>query len=179
MKKSIFSTIAALSLCLCMPAPAHSRTPVAARQNAHSVRIKVDRDLVEEVQLALLALGYDVEKADGDFGSKTKRALRTLQKSQGLPATGQINSATLAHLRRLIRSVQRALMRKGYDVSVIDGTFGPSTKRALQRFQKAQRLPVTGLMNRRTLKALRIGQKKSGGTGKSKAPDRQRRRQSR
>lgn len=141
MRKSILSAVAVLSLCLGMSPATPALTRVAARQSGPTVKIKVDQDLIEEVQEALLALGYDVGRADGDFGTKTKQALRKLQKARGLSVTGRIDRATLAHLRSLIRAVQRALRRRGYDVSVIDGTFGPSTKRALRNFQKSSTAP--------------------------------------
>jgi peptidoglycan endopeptidase LytE len=135
------------------------------RQSAKTARIKVSEDRIREVQQALEGKGYDVGKIDGEFGSKTERALRKFQKAQRLPVTGQIDRATLARLRDQIRAVQRALRRKGYDIKTIDGTFGEKTERALRKFQKAQNLPVTGLLDDRSLTALQIGKRGAAGRG--------------
>jgi peptidoglycan hydrolase-like protein with peptidoglycan-binding domain len=43
-----------------------------------------------------------------------------------------------------IKSLQRELKRAGYDPGVADGRMGPSTQRALKRFQEAHGLPPTG-----------------------------------
>jgi peptidoglycan hydrolase-like protein with peptidoglycan-binding domain len=43
-----------------------------------------------------------------------------------------------------IKSLQRELKRAGYDPGVADGKMGPSTQRALKRFQAAYGLPPTG-----------------------------------
>mgnify|MGYP000862509729 FL=1 len=154
---SVLSTIAALSVCLSVPATAQTLMRTTPRQSAHAPGFKVGRDRIEEVQRALEGKGFDVGEIDGKIGSKTEHALRTFQKSQRLPVSGQIDRATLARLRDQIRAVQRALRRKGYDISVVDGTFGDKTERALREFQKGQGLPVSGRFDERTLSALKIG----------------------
>ena len=163
MRKSILSVIAALSLCLCMPAAAQTLMRTTPRQSAQTARTKVSRDHIEEVQRALQGKGYDVGRIDGTVGSKTERALRKFQKAQHLPVTGQIDRASLARLRDQIRAVQRALLRKGYDIDAIDGTFGPKTERALRKFQKAQELPVNGLLDDRSLAALKVDRRGAAG----------------
>lgn len=172
MRKSILSAIAALSLCLCMPAAAQTLMKTTPRQSAKAARIKLSEDHIKEVQRALEGRGYDVGKVDGELGSKTERALRQFQKAQRLPVTGQIDRATLARLRDQVRAVQRALRRKGYDIKTIDGTFGEKTERELRKFQKAQHLPVTGEIDDRSLKALQIGKK---GAAARRAPARAKR----
>lgn len=154
---SVLSAVAAISLCLSVPATAQTLMRTTPRQSAHAAGFKVSRDRIEEVQRALDGKGFDVGEVDGKIGAKTEHALRTFQKSQRLPVSGQIDRATLARLRDQIRAVQRALRRKGYDISVVDGTFGDKTERALRKFQKVQGLPVTGLFDERTLSALKIG----------------------
>jgi peptidoglycan hydrolase-like protein with peptidoglycan-binding domain len=56
-----------------------------------------------------------------------------------------------------IKSLQRALKRVGYDPGVVDGRMGPSTQRALKRFQEAHGLPPTGAPDIPTLTKL-LGQ---------------------
>jgi peptidoglycan hydrolase-like protein with peptidoglycan-binding domain len=175
-RKSILSAIAALSLCLCMPATAQTLMRTTPRQSAKIARIKLSEDHIKEVQRALEAKGYDVGEVDGELGSKTERALRKFQKAQRLPVTGQIDRATLARLRDQIRAAQRALRRKGYDIKTIDGTFGEKTERELRKFQKARHLPVTGLLDDKSLNALQIGKRGAAGRG---APARAKRPQER
>lgn len=56
----------------------------------------------------------------------------------------------------LVRKVQFALKRKGYHVAV-NGKFGPQTHSAIRRFQKRNRLPITGKVDRRTWRVLGLG----------------------
>jgi peptidoglycan hydrolase-like protein with peptidoglycan-binding domain len=51
------------------------------------------------VQRALAQLGYYHGPVDGVVGPQTQRALRSFQSADALPATGQIDSATLRALR--------------------------------------------------------------------------------
>jgi hypothetical protein len=54
------------------------------------------------------------------------------------------------------RSVQAALQNRGYYNGQIDGVFGPDSQAAIARFQQANGLAVTGLINSPTLKALNL-----------------------
>jgi len=55
-----------------------------------------------------------------------------------------------------LRTVQRALQVKGYDVGSIDGIMGPRTKAALEEFQRKSGLAVTGIADTPTLRALTV-----------------------
>jgi Putative peptidoglycan binding domain len=54
-------------------------------------------------------------------------------------------------------AVQSALARRGYYRGEIDGILGPASYRAIRSFQADQGLPVTGQVDARLLRALRIG----------------------
>ena len=54
------------------------------------------------------------------------------------------------------RSVQAALQNRGFYQGAIDGEFGPESQAAIARFQQANGLKVTGLINSSTLKALNL-----------------------
>ena len=54
----------------------------------------------------------------------------------------------------VVRSVQSSLRLAGYRLPV-NGSFGPVTERAVRRFQRDRRLPVTGLVDGRTAAELR------------------------
>ncbi len=62
-----------------------------------------------------------------------------------------------------VRALQRALRSAGVSVKV-DGQFGPSTVRAVKRFQRAAQLTPSGVVGRKTIAALRQVQA-SEGTG--------------
>jgi hypothetical protein len=44
----------------------------------------------------------------------------------------------------LVRDIQDALYRKGYDVGTIDGRLGPRTQSAIRDYERENGLPVTG-----------------------------------
>ncbi len=60
------------------------------------LRIGDSGESVEALQTRLIALGYDVETADGAFGEKTEAAVRQAQLFAGLEATGVADEATQA-----------------------------------------------------------------------------------
>lgn len=53
-----------------------------------------------------------------------------------------------------LQQAQEQLSRLGYDPGVADGIYGPRTRQALEAFQSAQNLPVTGLLDETTLQTL-------------------------
>jgi peptidoglycan hydrolase-like protein with peptidoglycan-binding domain len=53
-----------------------------------------------------------------------------------------------------VRELQRALRKAGFGVKV-DGRFGPSTVRAVKRFQRAAQLTASGTVGRKTVAALK------------------------
>lgn len=55
-------------------------------------------DLIARVQQRLNALGFDAGPVNGDFSSKTQAALTQFQISELVPASGQLDEATLAAL---------------------------------------------------------------------------------
>jgi hypothetical protein len=53
------------------------------------------------VQRLLARAGYlDAEDVDGEFGDRTRRAVRRFQRDEGLRVTGEISDETLERLRR-------------------------------------------------------------------------------
>ena len=53
-----------------------------------------------------------------------------------------------------VKRLQRTLAALGYSPGTVDGRFGPATKRALQKFQKAKKLTADGILGPKTLRAL-------------------------
>ncbi len=54
--------------------------------------------IVREAQLRLNRMGYGAGPPDGQFGPRTRNALRRYQWDNGLPADGQLNPPTLRSL---------------------------------------------------------------------------------
>ena len=55
-----------------------------------------------------------------------------------------------------VREAQRALRDLGYHPGPIDGTFGPQTRSALEKYQMAEKLPVTGQLDAETMERLDV-----------------------
>jgi peptidoglycan hydrolase-like protein with peptidoglycan-binding domain len=56
---------------------------------------------VQEAQQLLQKLGYDVGKADGVIGAKTRAAVKAVQQQLGLPADSYPDPTFLTALRRM------------------------------------------------------------------------------
>lgn len=69
----------------------------------------------------------------------------------------------------LDRQVQQALIRQGAHLKA-DGRFGPSSKAALQQFQRKAGLPPTGKIDNATLDKLKIPRPVAKRASKSDAP---------
>lgn len=121
------------------PAPDDPTSPL--RSGASGARVK-------EVQRAL---GL---KADGAFGARTTKAVRTFQRRSGLPATGEVDALTALSLSlrspKLVRTLQRTLKVKA------DGRLGAATKRAVRRAEKRVGIPVDGEVDPMLLSKLGI-----------------------
>jgi peptidoglycan hydrolase-like protein with peptidoglycan-binding domain len=139
---------------------------------------------VRSLQQALVNAGIPLGGGvDGIFGPATEAAVKTYQRSRGLPVTGRGDAATLNALGRgapssarpstpsnvlargargdAVRRLQLALMRAGIFVpGGADGIFGPATESALKTYQRRKGLSATGRVDSTTAAALGLG----GGT---------------
>ena len=55
-------------------------------------------DFIKRLQEKLHSQGFDAGPVNGDFGTKTQAALAQFQLSRAIPASGQLDDATLAEL---------------------------------------------------------------------------------
>ena len=73
-----------------------------------------------------------------------------------LSVTGVFALSKIGSRGEEVRKIQAALKEKGYFNSKVDGIFGTITKKAVEKFQKANGLTVDGIAGKNTLKALGI-----------------------
>ena len=92
-------------------------------------------DEVKELQEGLILLGYSCGKsgADGDFGSDTEKAVRRFQADRRLTVDGSAGPETLGVFNKLyaVAFVQSWLNSLDNAGLVVDGDYGPKTKKAL------------------------------------------------
>ena len=133
---------------------------------------------VKTLQQSLIAAGVPVSGgADGIFGPGTRAAVSSFQSSHGLPATGEVDSATLSALTAApaasagsanafaigtqsaeVKSLQESLLRFGvYLPKGANGIFDASTQRGIRNFQTWNGLPVTGTLDAATTARLAVG----------------------
>ena len=74
--------------------------------------------VVEEIQVVLRDMGYDIASADGRMGQDTREAIKEFQESIGANATGYINKATLKQIDDIRRVADEREVDKSYDIKV-------------------------------------------------------------
>lgn len=137
--------------------PTRRPTPPSSTLTWPSVARGDSGPRVRAVQLLLRAGGRSVE-VDGFAGAETVAAVRDLQRTEELPATGSLDPASWERLARIVQrgdlgpaveAVQLLLAEAGHDVSS-DGRFGASTEQAVVEFQIGQGLRTDGVVGLRT-----------------------------
>lgn len=118
--------------------------------------------VVVEIQELLCAHGAPGIRLDGDFGSKTERAVKLYQKRHGLRIDGVVDAETWASLRSTIQPGSRLLQPGlvGSDVMELqgllricghdvrrDGYFGEKTRAAIKAFQREHHLRPDSIVN--------------------------------
>ena len=131
---------------------------------------------VTEVQQLLQRAGVPTGPIDGDFGPMTAAAVRRFQSARGLPVDGMVGPRTWAALKQApttspspagappslrsgdfgadVEKLQRELVRHGFDPNGVDGSFGPGTRAAVVKFQRAKGLEADGVVGAGTWRAL-------------------------
>ncbi|MBD3179363.1 MAG: hypothetical protein GF417_07015 [Candidatus Latescibacteria bacterium] len=113
---------------------------------------------------------FNPRGVDGKHGTNTTEALMRFQGCHGIkPADGKKNPATLKWFnisenldeKKQTRAIQKVLT--GIFAGKPDGKLGTRTRKSIRNYQKAHpELNVTGELDEATLKALHIGDKRSG-----------------
>ncbi len=109
---------------------------------------------VKYLQKNLIGLGYLDGKADGSYGSKTRKAVEAFQAEFGLKVDGSAGEATQAAVYNAVVRLQVELKNAGFAPGSADGHFGSKTQKALKEYQKDRGLEVTGEANAKTWASL-------------------------
>ncbi|WP_305077959.1 peptidoglycan-binding protein [Guptibacillus hwajinpoensis] len=123
---------------------------------------------VTSIQSTLKSKGYYNYNVDGIFGPITEKAVKQFQSANGLSASGVVDQATENALNAAeakqeadgvlktgsrgseVTSVQQQLKNKGYYNYNVDGIYGPITEKAVKKFQSANGLSQTGVVDSQT-----------------------------
>jgi peptidoglycan hydrolase-like protein with peptidoglycan-binding domain/DNA invertase Pin-like site-specific DNA recombinase len=124
---------------------------------------------VRDVQRTLRGLGWQPGPVDGLYGPRTKAAVTRFQSAARIGADGVVGPQTrqaLTHaqtesLRRgagfaqpngspRVRSLQVRLRKRGLRPGPVDGLFGPRTQAAVERLQRHNGVPASGVVTTRT-----------------------------
>jgi peptidoglycan hydrolase-like protein with peptidoglycan-binding domain len=122
--------------------------------------------IVMALQKELAAQGLFDGPIDGVVGSKTRQAILSYQKNNGLAETGKPNRKLLDHVRftrqlmaasdytnslgqtltgdEQVRRLQKGLAELGYRPGKLDGFMGDETRNAIRQFERDRGWPITG-----------------------------------
>lgn len=87
----------------------------------------------------------------GALGLLVKSSMRDRIKSLPEVVTIGEGEAKIEMYKEVVRDIQERLIKGGHLKGKADGAFGPGTRAALESFQKASRIDVTGMPDQRTL----------------------------
>ncbi|HET7628625.1 MAG TPA: peptidoglycan-binding protein [Bacillales bacterium] len=101
-----------------------------------------------------LALNYNGFVVDRRFDGRTRDAVRNFQDRFRLAPDGIVGPITWRVLLDNVRAVQSLLRSRGFSPGPVDGWYGPMTRSAVLRFQAANGLRQTGIVDPRTRQRL-------------------------
>ena len=139
-------------------------------------------EIMADIQRELSRRGFYDGSIDGVHGPKTDAAMRDFEQAAGLKPGSEPNDVFLRALTRSqakasapaaaqparndpiaeliapsskrVLTVQRVLAEYGYGQIKPNGTFGPETKDAIEQFERARKMPVTGQISPRLVREL-------------------------
>ena len=160
-------------------APSPTATPPVPEATPRTLQEGSHGNDVTALQEALTELSFFTSKIDGQFGYRTRAALRKYQQAKGLTDDGVLGAQTRASLladgyeippyykpvfpegfeRYLelgmagmdVRAVQEKLIEKGYLTGKADHIYGKRTRAAVRAFQEDNGLRVDGIVGPETL----------------------------
>lgn len=133
---------------------------------------------IKKIQLELIRRGYEPGSPDGNFGERTRAAVKQYQFDRGWPASGNVTvkllvalhggdsfqraappqdfdpKSTTTEASPLVLAIQDELKARGYDVSV-DGRLDARTVRAIESYESYIGLEPTGEPSEQLLALIR------------------------
>lgn len=101
-------------------------------------------DLVQYLQYGLHILDCQPGAIDGSFGNSVLASVKRFQTKYGLAVDGSVGLDTWNKMKTLITEIQKALVKAGYTLSIVNGIGGPETYQQICNFQRANALSVDG-----------------------------------
>lgn len=166
------------------PVAAHSGRPATEPARVEPPQARSRSDIVADIQRELARRGFFDGAIDGVHGPRTDAAMRDFEQATGLKPGSEANEVFLRAIMRSpakapaapaaapqpqrpdpigeliapsskrVLAVQRALAEYGYGQIRPNGVFGAETKSAIEQFEKARKMPVTGQITPRLLREL-------------------------
>jgi peptidoglycan hydrolase-like protein with peptidoglycan-binding domain len=141
-------------------------TAEVLRNNAPQPPADDRAERVKALQSQLSWLGFEPGPVDGHYGSLTTGAVKRFQEAHDLPVDAVVDRVTADALRATVvqrpssdrtervKALQRQLQWLGLEPGAIDGRYGSQTTEAVRRFQEAHDLPMDGIVDPETQRAL-------------------------
>lgn len=122
-----------------------------AGQDLNTILVRIEAATEELQQLDSLRANVSqaIEQTRLQFTGPSEQAAAMAES----PAVSTTSAVRLT--KQEIRTAQEALVDLGYGKLKADGSLGPSTRKAVEAFERAKGLPVTGKLGPATLQALR------------------------
>lgn len=117
--------------------------------NTMLVRIEAATDELQELDSLRATVSQAIEQARLQLTGPSDQSIAMAEN----PMASTTSAVQLS--KQEIRAAQEALVDFGYGKLKADGSLGPSTRRAVEAFERAKGLPVTGKLGTATLQALR------------------------
>lgn len=157
---------------------APAAAPRAATNVTASPAPRARAMIVADLQRELSRKGFYDGPADGVWGGQTDAALRDFAEASGARIAIEANEDTLRAVAaatvkaspkgatkadpiaeliappKRVQAVQRALADYGYGQIKPTGTFNPDTQRAIEKYERDHKMPVTGEISDRLVRSL-------------------------
>jgi hypothetical protein len=125
---------------------------------AHNLHMKETYDAASwqsgELLVGLME-NYCKQRPDDRFAEGTIKLVRVLMQTrlteESKLVVAQHGDNKVAVYEEVMRRAQEEMKKQGYYTGVIDGLYGPGTRTAFEALQAANKIPVTGVPDARTL----------------------------
>lgn len=117
--------------------------------NATQQKIEAAMQELQDLDALRASVSQAIEQARLQLTGPSDRPITRID----ISTTGSTSATPPS--KEQIRTAQEALVDFGYGSLEADGLFGPSTSKAVEAFERAKGLPVTGKLGPATLEALR------------------------